>query len=204
MELQILAVLIAVASFTGSATSIDHDKVEPIPQPQAATVSEKIAIKFKPGFDGCASFPAVNAAGETSGGLKGTNGADECKVSFLGSQVYGRAGWYQDVWAIMHSCTATEIFVTAYMGYRVLGPRNNRSYEFGSDTSMRIQHSTQTLFGSAFLEFSSSDGEYQELIMWEQMTDEVRAALVDSNFDSFMIPFNEDHFDEHLKKAWPF
>ncbi|GMF29008.1 unnamed protein product [Phytophthora lilii] len=106
MKLKILAVLLAAVHFAGNAVSLDHDKVQPIPQPEAVTISEKAAVKFKPGLDirdGCDSFPAVNAAGETSGGLKGTNGDSGCKVSLLGSQVYGRAGWYQDVWAIMYS-----------------------------------------------------------------------------------------------------
>ncbi|GMF32950.1 unnamed protein product [Phytophthora lilii] len=61
----------------------------------------------------------------------------------------------------------TKIYETAFMGYRAL-------------------------YGSAILDFSILDGEYQDLIMWEQMTDEVRAALVDSNFDDFEVPFNED------------
>ncbi|GMF29001.1 unnamed protein product [Phytophthora lilii] len=255
MKLKILAVLLAAVHFAGNAVSLEHEKVQPIPQPEAVTVSEKAAVKFKPGlniFDGCASFPAVNAAGETSGGLKGSNGADGCKVALKGSQVYGRAGWYQDVWAIMYAwyfpkrfwfaspsgrhdwanfvvwvdnpdlesprilgvsfsksekkyTTETKIYTSAFVGYRVLGTRYNRSYEYGSNTSMRIQHSTQAFFGSAFLEFSYyADGEYQDLIMWEQMTDEVRAALVDSNFGGFRVPFNEDNFKKSLEKAWPF
>ncbi|EGZ14629.1 hypothetical protein PHYSODRAFT_264058, partial [Phytophthora sojae] len=53
--------------------------------------------------DGCESFPAVNAAGETSGGLQGTKGRDGCGKAPLGSQVYGRSGWYQDKWAIMYA-----------------------------------------------------------------------------------------------------
>ncbi|KAG6958611.1 hypothetical protein JG687_00009291, partial [Phytophthora cactorum] len=56
------------------AVSIDHDTVEPIPQLDPVTVSKKAAVKFKPELLTCASFPAVNAAGETSGGLKGSGG----------------------------------------------------------------------------------------------------------------------------------
>ncbi|ETP08904.1 hypothetical protein F441_15185 [Phytophthora nicotianae CJ01A1] len=51
----------------------------------------------------CVSYPAVNAAGEVTGGLKGTNGNDACKYAPQGSQVYGRAGWYKDLWAIMYA-----------------------------------------------------------------------------------------------------
>ncbi|GMF36953.1 unnamed protein product [Phytophthora lilii] len=91
---------------TGTAAAVDHDLVEPIPHPEAVTISEKAAVKFKRGLniiDGCVSFPAVNAVGDTSGGLKPTKGANGCKTALKGSQVYGRAGWYQDVWAIMYA-----------------------------------------------------------------------------------------------------
>ncbi|GMF32953.1 unnamed protein product [Phytophthora lilii] len=57
-------------------------------------------------------------------------------------------------------------------------------------------------FWSFVSEFSESDGECQDLIMWEQMTDHVRASHVDSNFDDFRVPFNEANFNESLKKAW--
>ncbi|KAG6618986.1 necrosis inducing-like protein NPP1 type [Phytophthora cinnamomi] len=85
---------------------IDHDKVQPFAQPEPTTISEKAAVKFKPSLQivvGCHPYPAVNAAGETSGGLKGTGKLDgDCKGSPLGSQVYGRAVWFKDLWAIMY------------------------------------------------------------------------------------------------------
>ncbi|KAG6618417.1 necrosis inducing-like protein NPP1 type [Phytophthora cinnamomi] len=88
------------------ADSIGHDKVQPFAQPEPTTISEKAAVKFKPSLqivDGCHPYPAVNAAGETSGGLKGTGKLDgDCKGSPLGSQVYGRAVWFKDLWAIMY------------------------------------------------------------------------------------------------------
>ncbi|KAK1938931.1 hypothetical protein P3T76_009006 [Phytophthora citrophthora] len=95
-------------TLAGSSAAIDHDKVEPFPQLDI-TVSEKAAIKFQPQLytarDGrlCVPFPAVNAAGEITGGLKGTNGNDGCKYALKGAQVHGRAGWYKDLWAIMYS-----------------------------------------------------------------------------------------------------
>ncbi|KAG6615930.1 necrosis inducing-like protein NPP1 type [Phytophthora cinnamomi] len=89
------------------AGPIGHDKVQPFAQPEPTTISEKVAVKFKPSLqivDGCHPYPAVNAAGETSGGLKGTGKPDgDCKGSGLGSQVYGRAVWFKDLWAIMYA-----------------------------------------------------------------------------------------------------
>ncbi|KAE9266667.1 hypothetical protein PF008_g31558 [Phytophthora fragariae] len=105
----LLVTAIAVAGVLGSmgGVTIDHDKVQPFAQPAPVTVSEKAAVKFKPSlqiFDGCHSYPAVNAAGETSGGLKGTGKPNgDCKGAPLGSQVYGRASWHKDLWAIMYA-----------------------------------------------------------------------------------------------------
>ncbi|ETI54986.1 hypothetical protein F443_02289 [Phytophthora nicotianae P1569] len=67
-------------------------------------MSEKAAIKFKPNLSTseivCVSFPAVNAAGEVTGGLKATNDNSACKYAIKGSQGYERSGWYKDLWAI--------------------------------------------------------------------------------------------------------
>ncbi|EGZ08179.1 hypothetical protein PHYSODRAFT_526695 [Phytophthora sojae] len=85
------------ASFTSiEASKIDHDKEQPFAQLAPVTATEKAAVRFKPSLEvvkGCHPYSAVNAAGETSAGLKGTDKPDgKCKGSILGSQVYGRAG----------------------------------------------------------------------------------------------------------------
>ncbi|EGZ08018.1 hypothetical protein PHYSODRAFT_526541 [Phytophthora sojae] len=116
-----LFVAIATLTIVGGVT-IDHDKVQPFAQPAPATVSEKAAVKFKPSLqiiDGCHPYPAVNAAGETSGGLKHTGPVDgKCKGSGLGSQVYGRSGWYKDLWAIMYSWYFPKDKHLGYKGQR--------------------------------------------------------------------------------------
>ncbi|OWZ05920.1 LOW QUALITY PROTEIN: Necrosis inducing protein NPP1, partial [Phytophthora megakarya] len=89
-----------------SGGTINHDQVQPFAQPDPVTVSEKAAVKFKPQLvirDGCASFPAVNAAGEITGGLKGTKDTEDCEEAPLGPQMYGRSAWYQDKWAIVYA-----------------------------------------------------------------------------------------------------
>ncbi|KAK1938798.1 hypothetical protein P3T76_008873 [Phytophthora citrophthora] len=90
----------------GEPVTINHDQVQPFAQPEPVTISEKAAVKFKPQLsviDSCVSFPVVNAAGEISGGLKPTKKADGCTESPMGSQVYGRASWYRDLWAIVYA-----------------------------------------------------------------------------------------------------
>lgn len=118
MNFRTLFTVLAAALFVVDVRSIDHDKVQPFAQPEAVTVSEKNAVKFKPQMfilERCASFPAVNAAGEITGGLKGSGGDSGCKVFLLGSQVYGRDAWYEDVWAIMYAWYFPKGFWTTYI-----------------------------------------------------------------------------------------
>ncbi|ETK88327.1 hypothetical protein F441_22543 [Phytophthora nicotianae CJ01A1] len=236
-----------------TAVTIDHDKVQAFPQPEPVTASEKTAIKFKPRLytprHVCVPYPAVNAAGEVSGGLKGTNGNDACKYSIQGSQVYGRAGWYRDLWAIMYTwyfpkgffadfaskrhdwqnvvvwinnpdlewpkivgvsmsnvdseyTTKLEMMAYYFSGYRMEGTRGYRRSIYGSATSLRFAY--EMILTSPYLDFADEDGEYQSLIMWEQLTDAARAALNDSsNFEEREIPFSDEHYMDHLEMAWP-
>ncbi|GMF51972.1 unnamed protein product [Phytophthora fragariaefolia] len=103
----VLTVLTATIFSSAEGVSIGHDKVQPFPQPEPITISEKAAVKHKPSLqivNGCHPYPAVNAAGEVGAGLKGSGKPDgKCKGSDLGSQVYGRASWHNDLWAIMYA-----------------------------------------------------------------------------------------------------
>ncbi|ETN09907.1 hypothetical protein PPTG_11479 [Phytophthora nicotianae INRA-310] len=203
--------------------TIDHDKVLPFPQPEPVTISEKAAITFQPQLyipEGvCVSYPAVNAAGETIGGLKGSNGNDACMYAPLGSQVYGRARWFKDLWAnpdlempkivgVSMSESDTKynkrlkLFASDFAGFQTMGRRRYRTYIYGSNTSLRFQYGTT--LGHSYLTFSRWDGDYQGLIMWEQLTDEARAALNDgNNFEKAEVPFSDEHYEDHLDEAWP-
>ncbi|KAE8908860.1 hypothetical protein PF005_g21422 [Phytophthora fragariae] len=104
----LLLTVIASATLSSvGAAKINHDKVQPFTQPQPVTVSEKATVKFKPNLKvagWCRPYPAVNAAGETSGGLQASGELDGgCRGSALVSQVYGRAVWHKDLWAIMYA-----------------------------------------------------------------------------------------------------
>ncbi|GMF11948.1 unnamed protein product [Phytophthora lilii] len=96
----------------------------------------------------------------------------------------------------------TETQVPEYMfaGYQRRGMRSEVS-----NTSVRAYYSNEALLGPAFLTLDGRlDGEYQDLIMWEQLPNEARAALTDDNFDDSRILFNDENFDQSLSKAWPF
>ncbi|KAK1935656.1 hypothetical protein P3T76_010351 [Phytophthora citrophthora] len=256
MRLLSAAVLCLVLAQTVLGATIDHDKVQPFAQPDPVTIAEKAAVKFKPQLllgGGCGVFPAVNAAGEITGGLKGTNRVDGCTESPLGAQVYGRSTWYQDKWAIMYAwyfpknfCSfepesrhlwsnvvlwldnpalETPTILAASFSrqtlkvptifFMPLAPREEHPYVTVTEISPRCfvdgsNVSTRLLHGSTKscwigLGFSSQDGQYQDLIMWDQLTDQARAALESADFgEDTKVPFNDKNFDSSLAEAFPF
>eukprot|EP00644_Phytophthora_capsici_P000917 jgi/Phyca11/109192/e_gw1.16.142.1 len=259
-------------------TTIDHDKVQPFKQPDPVTVSEKAAVKYKPQLvigSGCVSFPAVNAAGDITGGLKGTKSTDGCTEAPLGSQVYGRSTWYQDKWAMMFAwyfpknfwggegesrhlwsnmvvwidnpALETPKILGASLSRQTLDPpkalflfsladrqkvpykkvtgidpmhfvgmqaiqtgrigryRYTYNYTGGSNTSTRVYHGFPDSSAWIGLEFVNVNGEYQDLIMWNQLTDQARATLESADFgEKTKVPFNDKNFEAALAQAWPF
>ncbi|ETP32922.1 hypothetical protein F442_18457 [Phytophthora nicotianae P10297] len=215
---------------------IDHDQVQPFAQPEPITISEKVAVKFKPQLhitNGCHPYPAVNAAGDTGGGLKPTGApSGSCKGSGYGSQVYGRSTWFNGVWAIMYSWyfpkdspssslghrhdwenvviwinnpdvpnpVILAICPSAHGGYSRYAPPDadtidGTSAKVNYESHWPINHATDT---------TSEGGDFQDLIMWDQLTDAARTALQDTDFGDANVPMKEGSFLSNLEKAWPF
>ncbi|KAK1930766.1 hypothetical protein P3T76_013723 [Phytophthora citrophthora] len=84
--------------------------------------------------------------------------------------------------------------------------RWNYTYKYvgGSNTTMRFAHSFPDKFAWIGMSFAYSDGESQDLIMWNQLTDEARAALEAADFGDTQVPFTDKNFEANLQKAWPF
>ncbi|OWZ09957.1 hypothetical protein PHMEG_00017263 [Phytophthora megakarya] len=255
MKLQTLIVMVFAALVLSAIgkEATDHDKVQGIPQPEPLTVSEKAAILFKPQLytpnSVCVPFPAVSGAGEVTGGLKGTNGNDACEKSPNGSQVYGRAEKYKNLWAIMYAwyfpkgfswlgfpsrrhdwknvvvwidnpevmepkivgvsmsksgtkySIQTKLSADYYAGFRIMGRRHNPGYIYGSKTSLRFEY--KTYFGT-YVDFTFRHGEYQDLIMWEQLSEAAREGLNnEDNFGEATVPFSDDNYKNNLEKAYP-
>eukprot|EP00644_Phytophthora_capsici_P000899 jgi/Phyca11/108964/e_gw1.16.433.1 len=270
-------VLCLAVAQTAHGAIIDHDKVQPFAQPEPVTISEKAAVKYKPQlviFDSCVSFPAVNAVGDITGGLKGTSGTNACTEAPLGSQVYGRSTWYQGKWAMMFAwyfpknfwnlesrsrhlwanmvlwldnpaletptilgaslsrqtlevpkwlfipsgvqqkdsySKATPIPPMGFVGtQQIRTARIGRfqytyNYTGGSTISTRVSQSYPDTSGWVGLDFTYLDGQYQDLIMWNQLTDQARAALESADFGrDTKVPFNDKNFEAALAQAWPF
>ncbi|KAE9035690.1 hypothetical protein PR003_g7612 [Phytophthora rubi] len=237
------------------AGSIGHDKVQPFPQPEPATASEKAAVNFKPSLQilhGCHPYPAVNAAGETSGGLKGTGKPDgKCKGSGLGSQVYGRAVWHKDLWAIMyawyfpkdmyygvfsetghrHNWASAVVWLDnpalekpkilavstsqADGVYRIVKngpPVCGRRWcappfqDYINGTSPMLMYGLGIYEEGSRLDLTTTRfGETQDLVMWEQLTEEARGALSETDFGKkAKVPFIDANFNANLETSRPF
>ncbi|OWY98938.1 hypothetical protein PHMEG_00030159 [Phytophthora megakarya] len=99
--------------------------------------------------------------------------------------------------------SVTKMWPSNFAGYQSRQVRYGRSYRsevvaYGSNTTLRFIHSS-----SVDMDFSFWDGEFQDLIIWEQLTDAARGALSDSkNFGDAVVPFNDEHYEQHLDKAW--
>ncbi|KAG1702276.1 hypothetical protein DVH05_010066 [Phytophthora capsici] len=71
-----------------------------------------------------------------------------------------------------------------------------RTYAPGSNTSLRFHNDMRDQ------SFASRDGDYQDLIMWEQLTDAARVALNNSeSFEKTEVPFSDEHYEVNLDKA---
>ncbi|EGZ11600.1 hypothetical protein PHYSODRAFT_397673, partial [Phytophthora sojae] len=219
-----------------TAVWIPHDKVQPFAQPEPVTISEKAGVKFKPQIriiNGCHPYPAVNEAGETSGGLKTTGGHNsKSKRSGWNSQVYGRSTWFRGVWAIMYSWyfpkdspshglghrhdwehvivwidnpDASEpkilaVTPSAHGDYQKYAPPNANTVD---GTSAKVVYESHWPMNHE-LSVTSDSGEFQDLIMWSQMSENARRAFNSVSFGKANTPMNDWGFEDRLGKAWPF
>ncbi|EGZ25959.1 necrosis inducing-like protein NPP1 type [Phytophthora sojae] len=246
-----LFIILAVTSFcSAGAVAIVHDKVQPFAQPAPVTISEKVAVKFKPSLairETCHPYPAVNAAGETSRGLKGEGKPEsKCRGSELGSQVYGRATWHKGMWAIMYAwyfpkdsvskfgqrhkwnaavvwldnpaIVKPEILAVSAIGVNgvydirtISGPPRcykTRSSEWCepalvdciNGTTPMLRYIPGKIASGLMTTTNRGRGEFQDLIMWEQLTEAARSALTAADFGA---PFVDGAFKSNLDSARP-
>ncbi|EEY67232.1 NPP1-like protein [Phytophthora infestans T30-4] len=238
------AIIAALVVVHAEVTYINHDEVKPFAQPTPTTDSEKAAVKYKPKLYvsyGCHPYPAVQANGFVSAGLKGSGPIDgECEGSSLGSQVYSRSMWYEDKWAIMyawylpkgrsskyqrrHFWEAAVVWIDdpALANSTILGVSLNYGRRQKSEVPLELQFldgsnvklESYRGFGRPRprLQFTQLEGETQDLITWEQLTDEARDGLSDAEFNTGLffkrtrreMPLKDGVFEKRLIDAYPF
>ncbi|ETM00509.1 hypothetical protein L917_02776, partial [Phytophthora nicotianae] len=242
-----LGALLSFVSVNAGIRTINHDQVQPFEEMEPTTDSEKSAIKYKPQLHiskGCYPYPAVQANGSISGGLKWsgkTNG--DCEQPNLGSQVYSRSDWYKGKWAIMYAWylpKAAQFMLKFDTGHRHFwlysmvwtdSPNPDNSTILGvsmsgsrgyvkkpspktkyieKGTTIKLESYVGFWMGVQALRLTKKSGETQDLVTWEQLTDEARDALSEFDFESdpsismVVMPLKDDVFRSILKDSYPF
>ncbi|KAJ8113323.1 hypothetical protein OPT61_g4522 [Boeremia exigua] len=123
LALQLLAAATCVSALPTDLekrATIAHDAVVGFAQAVPSGTVGTLMLKHKPYlkvFNGCVSFPAVDAAGNTGGGLSPT-GAPEGGCSSSTGQVYARAGTYNGKFGIMYSWYMPKDSPSTGLGHR--------------------------------------------------------------------------------------
>ncbi|RLN65929.1 hypothetical protein BBP00_00002569 [Phytophthora kernoviae] len=186
----------AAALSAAEAVTIGHDKVQPFPQPDPVTVSEKAAVKFKPSLridSGCHSYPAVNAAGEIISIFRKGRRHDWVNVVV----------WLDNPAADKPTMigVSPSSYVSSYSKYTPppVDGLNGMScmINYLTDANNHGYHTVDTTW--------KRGGEFQDLVMWEQLTDAARISLNETEFgETAQVPFIDENFVANLEKAWPY
>ncbi|KAG6587324.1 Necrosis inducing protein NPP1 [Phytophthora cinnamomi] len=203
---------------------------EPVTISERAGVKFKPQIHIS---NGCHPYPAVNEAGETGSGLKPTGSHNsKCKRSGWNSQVYGRSTWYRGVWAIMYVWYFPKDSPSPFFGHRhdweqvivwidnpdvpepkILAVTPSAHADFTKQvppkadnvdgTSVKVNYESHWPKNHE-LGSTSKGGEFQDLIMWSQLSENARRALNSVSWGKANIPINDWAFQRQIEKAWPF
>ncbi|CAI5726955.1 unnamed protein product [Hyaloperonospora brassicae] len=215
--------------------SVALDQVQPFPQPEPRSISEKAAVKFKPQLlvsEGCQSFPAVNAAGATTAGLKIKGISDGlCKESKSESQVYGRPTWHRGIWVIIYAWNFPSYrykddrfdweHVVVWLNNPAVANQTikavsvwedkDRTYakvrspdaKFMDGTSVKLELGKSG--NTRKLGLTELAGESQPLIMWDQLSEDVHYSLESVNWGlAKPPPICDTRYMLALENAWPF
>ncbi|KAF1782398.1 Necrosis inducing protein [Phytophthora cactorum] len=175
--------------------TLPHSSPTPAPTPDPGRVKFKPQIQIR---TGCEPYPAVNEFGETGGGLKPTGKSrGKCGGSGYGSQVYGRSTWFKGVWAIVYSWYFPKDSPSSGMGHR---HDWEHAIVFIDNPDVRYKHAWPK---NHDLATTGDAGKFQDLIMWDQLTDDARRALNSVSFGSANTPFKDGIFQKKLENAWP-
>lgn len=214
-----IAALATVAVAAGAAV-IPHDQVQPIAQNATA-----VELKFQPRLkvdDGCVPFPAVDAQGNTSGGLAPSGGRNSGCSSSAG-QVYARTATYNGECAIMYSwyfpkdqvldghrhdwenavvflstcSTSATIRAVSYSAHSGYGKATAPPL---SGTAALIRYYTDGITNHQ-LGTTSTVGGMQALIDWDLMPAAARTALQNADFGDGNVPMKDANFTTNLGKA---
>lgn len=107
------------------------------------------------------------------------------------------------MWIDNHEVAEPKILAvtpSAHSGYSAQVPPDADKVD---GTSVKVNYESKWPINHA-LGSTTKGGDYQDLIMWEQMSDAARMALDKTDFGSVNVPMNNGNFLGKLGKVWPF
>ncbi|KAF2209457.1 hypothetical protein CERZMDRAFT_61174 [Cercospora zeae-maydis SCOH1-5] len=221
------AAVIAAPTSVAKRAVINHDAVVGFPQTVPSGLTGQLYLKYKPYLkvdNGCVPFPAVDANGNTGGGLNPSGGSSDGCSSSTG-QVYARAGAYNGNYAIMYSWYMPKDSPSTGLGHRhdwenvvvwlssastsatLLGVSASAHGDYDVNTSPNLSGTSPLIrYFSIFpvnhqLGFTSTQGGQQPLIAYESLTTAARNALENTDFGSANVPFKDSSFQNNLASA---
>ncbi|KAL1798960.1 hypothetical protein ACET3X_002997 [Alternaria dauci] len=211
-----------------SRAVINHDAVVGFPQTVPSGITGQLMLKYKPFLkvvNGCVPFPAVNAAGDTGGGLANT-GDSSGGCSSSPGQVYARAATYNGAYAIMYSWYMPKDSPSPGLGHRhdwenivvwlssasttatIRGVAISAHGDYQKVTKPNLD-GTRPLIGyrSIFpvnhqLISTTEKGGEQPVIAWDSMTAAARQAIENTNFGDATPSFRNNNFESYLNEAF--
>ncbi|CEG38899.1 RxLR-like protein [Plasmopara halstedii] len=182
---------------------------------------------------GCHPYPAVDKNGYVSDGLGVSHWFTDCSGSPEGSQVYGRAYVFKGYLAIMYAWYFPRDFMVTpfYVGHRH-GWEHAILWIGGStEDPVFLAATVESTFGYKkyspvptkyvksdhfkleytwlgvthhYLTATKNMGEFQDLVMWNNLTDEARVSLNEKISLNFNSPLSDKRFFTALRKSYPF
>ncbi|OWZ18188.1 Necrosis inducing protein NPP1 [Phytophthora megakarya] len=104
--------------------------------------------------------------------------------------------------------TILGVSMSANIGHEKEAPPDSKFVSDG--TTIKFDSYLSILMGKQALQLTKTEGETQDLITWEQLTDEARNNLNEFDFESkwsfskVVMPLKDEEFTKKLKKAYPF
>ncbi|GME65692.1 putative necrosis- and ethylene-inducing protein 1 precursor protein [Neofusicoccum parvum] len=213
---------------------VNHDSLNPWAESVRGGGEGAGIRKFEPLLHiahGCQPYTAVNANGDTSGGLQDTGSSTGgCRDTGKG-QTYVRAAWHKGRYGIMYAWYFPkdmpnsgvsagahrhdwENVVVWLNNPAVANPTVIGAAASGHGSYKKVSGLPQNQNGRPLVEyftnfptnhelqFKSTVGRDYPMLDWDTMTPAARTALQNTNFGSANVPFKDGSFTSNLDKAW--
>ncbi|PIG88424.1 NPP1 domain protein [Aspergillus arachidicola] len=210
--------------------SIDHDKVVGFPETVPSGAIGDVYKAYQPLLkvvNGCVPFPAVDAQGNTNGGLD-TSGSNDGGCSKSDGQVYVRGGKSGDKYALMYSWYFPKDQAAPGMGHRhdwegvivwisdpaktsadnilAVCPSGHGRWNCSTDGYTLQETHPLIKYYSVWpvnhqAGLTNETGGSQPLIAYESLPEPAKNALETVDFVKANVPFKEKNWAENLGKA---